>query len=133
MLPISLLYQRSPLHLSQTIITAASAAGSKRQIGRGSVGGVYGRAGQIVDNIPKGSMGLCVCALQSQPSTPNSLLSLVLRRSAATDGKIPIQSLSQVLSSALTILLAECTGERRVGTVWSIGTELLRVLLASLE
>ena len=30
-LPISLLYQRSPLHLSQTIITAASTVGSKRQ------------------------------------------------------------------------------------------------------
>lgn len=35
MLPISLLCQRSRLHLSQTIITAASTAGSKSFVGEG--------------------------------------------------------------------------------------------------
>lgn len=65
-LPISLLYQRSPLHLSQTIITAASAAGSKRQIGRGSVGGVYGGGGSnivLYSLVPKDRMVLCVFVL----------------------------------------------------------------------
>lgn len=38
-----------------------------------------------------------------------------------------------LLSSVLVILLAECQRERRAGTVWSIGTELVCVHLPSLE